>query len=226
MALVVIVTVMHIAVAAALPLWSTALRRDREEELIFRGLQYAEAIRVFKLRHGRDPVRVEELLEVEPRSIRRLWRDPMTEAGGWALVFALQPGTGAAGQTSQQGDRRRRRGAETRPPRQPSLGERGPADGELVQVGPIRGVHSKSDETALKSFFGAQQYDQWQFIDELITLPQIGPEGTLPAPRVGNLRIGRPLPPELGVAQGAAPGAAPPQRGAGGDADDDAASKL
>ena len=48
------VTVLSIAVATALPLWSAQIRREREEELIFRGLQYAEAIRVFQKRFGRS----------------------------------------------------------------------------------------------------------------------------------------------------------------------------
>jgi hypothetical protein len=32
---------MNIMVAAAIPLWRTAIRREKEEELIFRGFQYA-----------------------------------------------------------------------------------------------------------------------------------------------------------------------------------------
>ena len=51
--LIVVITLMHIALAAALPKWSTAIQREKEEEAIFRGLQYAEAIRVFKARFGR-----------------------------------------------------------------------------------------------------------------------------------------------------------------------------
>ena len=45
-ALAVGVTLMNIAVAAALPAWSHMIQHDKEEELIFRGLQIAEAIRV------------------------------------------------------------------------------------------------------------------------------------------------------------------------------------
>ena len=51
-ALVVAIIVLNIAVAAVMPLWSTAIRRSQEEELIFRGLQYAEAIRVFQVARG------------------------------------------------------------------------------------------------------------------------------------------------------------------------------
>ena len=46
--LIVAITVLNIMVAAMLPLVSTADPRDKEEELIFRGFQYAEAIRVFQ----------------------------------------------------------------------------------------------------------------------------------------------------------------------------------
>ncbi|HEX2251775.1 MAG TPA: hypothetical protein VHQ65_00740, partial [Thermoanaerobaculia bacterium] len=51
------------------PAWSKMAQREKEEELIFRGLQYAEAIRVFQRKFGRYPTRLEELIEVEPRKI-------------------------------------------------------------------------------------------------------------------------------------------------------------
>jgi type II secretory pathway pseudopilin PulG len=55
-AVVIIFTVMTILVAAVLPSWTAMIQRDKEEELVFRGLQYAEAIRVFQVRFGRYPV--------------------------------------------------------------------------------------------------------------------------------------------------------------------------
>ncbi len=79
--LVVAITLLHIALAVAMPLWSTAMQREREEEAIFRGMQYAEAIRVFRERFGRYPVELKELIELEPRSIRQLWTDPLSEEG-------------------------------------------------------------------------------------------------------------------------------------------------
>ncbi|MDX1382561.1 MAG: type II secretion system protein, partial [Thermoanaerobaculia bacterium] len=85
-ALIVAFTIMSVVVAAALPLWSYRIRRDRDEEAIFRGLQYAEAIRVFQSRFGRYPVRLEELVEVEPRSIRQLWKDPLSDDGEFGLI--------------------------------------------------------------------------------------------------------------------------------------------
>lgn len=93
-ALMVAVTILTVLTAAALPVWSQRMQREKEEELIFRGWQYAEAIRVFQQRHGRLPTRLEELIEIEPRSIRKLWKDPMTEDGEWGLV--VQVGAGGA----------------------------------------------------------------------------------------------------------------------------------
>ena len=91
--LVVAITVMGIMLAVALPSWSSVIRRDREEELIFRGFQYAEAIRCFNRRYHRYPVKLAELMETSPRSIRQLWKDPMTEDGKWRLLFQGGPGT-------------------------------------------------------------------------------------------------------------------------------------
>lgn len=98
-ALMVIVAVINIAIAASLPVWSKVIQRDKEDELIFRGLQYAEAIRVFQKRTGRFPTRLEELIEIEPRCIRQLWLDPMNKEPEWGLVLAqaaqgLVPGQG------------------------------------------------------------------------------------------------------------------------------------
>ena len=91
--LIVVVSIMTIAVAVVLPLWSSVMQREREEELIFRGLQYAEAIRCFQRRFGRYPIKLEELIEVKPRCARQLYPDPMTEDGSWGLIYAGGPGT-------------------------------------------------------------------------------------------------------------------------------------
>ena len=86
--MIIIFTVMAVLLSAAMPIWSKVIQREKEEELIFRGMQYAEAIRVFQLRNGRYPLRLEELLTVRPRSIRQLWTDPMTDDGEWGLIYA------------------------------------------------------------------------------------------------------------------------------------------
>ena len=92
--LVILITVMTILLGMALPYWSHWIQREKEEELIFRGLQYAEAIRVFRTRFGRAPIRLQELIEVKPRCIRKLWEDPMTDDGKWGILFEGAPPPG------------------------------------------------------------------------------------------------------------------------------------
>jgi type II secretory pathway pseudopilin PulG len=89
--LIVAITILNIMAAVALPLWSYTIRREREEETIFRGLQYAEAIRVFRQRNGRFPAKLEELMKIEPRSIRQLWTEPLSEDGEFGLVVEAPP---------------------------------------------------------------------------------------------------------------------------------------
>ena len=47
-ALLVAMSVMAIMLSAAMPVWSNMIRRDKEEELIFRGTQYARAINQYQ----------------------------------------------------------------------------------------------------------------------------------------------------------------------------------
>jgi type II secretory pathway pseudopilin PulG len=159
------ITVLSIAVATALPLWSAQIRRDREEELIFRGFQYAEAIRVFQKRYGRYPVRLEELIEVQPRCIRRLWKDPMTEEGEWALI--LEGGAGA-----QRPRRGRTPEGVPAPPEPPSeldpLPEDQEGQPEAPRAGPIVGVHSKSEKKSFHVLFGQEVPREWKFTADLL----------------------------------------------------------
>lgn len=170
-ALVIGITILNILLAASLPLWSTAIRREKEEELIFRGLQYAEAIRVFRNRFGRYPPRLEDLLEVKPRSIRQLWKDPMTENGKWGLLFDGQPplqaqDTGQGQEGNGDGD-----GADS---------SFAPGKGTTVAIGPITGVYSLSGKETVLLFNGQQQYNRWQFTANMLT------QGMPPHPGVGG----------------------------------------
>jgi hypothetical protein len=54
-------------------------RRDREEELVHRGVQYARAVRLFFKKTGRYPTRVEELENTNNlRFLRKRYKDPVT----------------------------------------------------------------------------------------------------------------------------------------------------
>jgi type II secretory pathway pseudopilin PulG len=190
--LVVAITVMNILVAAAIPLWRTAIRREKEEELIFRGIQYAEAIRVFHQRQGRLPVRLAELVEAHPRCIRQLWTDPITGKNDWVPIRVGMPG--GEGQPAPPGQPQV--DGEGRP--LPGAGGENP-DGS-VGLGAIRGVRSRSKEKSIKTLFGQQQYDQWQFtIESLMTgaITGLGPTGEARGPTLSARWLGRPFRPGL-----------------------------
>lgn len=198
--LLVIVTTLNVLVAAALPAWSAMDRREKEEELIFRGLQYAEGIRVFQTRFGRLPVRLEELVEVEPRSMRQLWTDPFTGKSEWGLVFANAAGGGAQNQNqnpilNQRGNSGNQGAG--------GLTVQGATGGnrDRVTTGPIVGVYSLAEGDGIKTFFGKQKYSEWRFTVDLLVqgLGGGGPQGG-GAPGQPNQanpptdRNGRPLP--------------------------------
>lgn len=219
--LMVAMTLLNIALAIALPKWSHVIRRDREEELISRGFQYAEAIRIFQNRFQRLPVRLEELVEVEPRSIRKLWKDPMTDDGKWALIPPggqgqplTGPPTGPGGQPLPGG---RQEDPDGRPQEADDDMEIDPDTGigqkkGIQQVGPFSGVHSRSSKESILVFNGRTRYDEWHFTLEMIQALLAGqgagggPVGGDPAhrnagggnpARIPNLStrwLGRPLP--------------------------------
>lgn len=233
--LMVTMTLLNIALAIALPKWSYVIRREREEELISRGFQYAEAIRVFQNRFQRLPVRLEELAEVEPRSIRKLWKDPMTEDGKWVLIppggqgQPLTPQPGPGGQplpdsgTEEPGDRPPDTDEEIDP--DTGIGEKKGTQ----QVGPFTGVHSRSGKESIMTFNGRNRYDEWHFTLEMLqTLlggggqmggvgGQPGGPGGMPGglgaggdpTRIPNLStrwLGRPIPTFLQPQGGSMPG--------------------
>jgi hypothetical protein len=54
-------------------------KRDREEELVHRGVQYARAVRLFFKKTGRYPTRIEELENTNNRRfLRKRYKDPIT----------------------------------------------------------------------------------------------------------------------------------------------------
>jgi type II secretory pathway pseudopilin PulG len=177
--LIVAITVLNILVAAMLPLWSTAIRREKEEELVFRGFQYAEAIRVFHQRFQRYPNKLEELIEVKPRCIRQLWKDPMTDDGKWSLIFQYGPEgplqRRPPGDNAEPSTEDEKPDAEGRP-------QFGPRKGETVAIGPIVGVQSKSGKKSMLVLFGHERYDEWAFTENLL----LGGQPPAIAPGVRN----------------------------------------
>jgi type II secretory pathway pseudopilin PulG len=77
--LMLFVTLMAIAAAAVAPTIALQVKRDREEELIHRGVQYSRAIRRFVKKTGGYPVRLEQLENTNNiRYLRKRYKDPLT----------------------------------------------------------------------------------------------------------------------------------------------------
>lgn len=143
-AFVMIIAVMSIMMGVAVQAVSFQMRREREAELIFRGEQYVEAIRLFKMKYGRNPMRLKELWDAKPRVIRKKWKDPMTDSPMWGLVFEGDQIPGRGGMPVGPG------GVDTKPTGTPGFGDhrddrdrppvvrdgRKPADGE-GDLGPL-----------------------------------------------------------------------------------------
>jgi len=112
MSLLVFVAVLGVALAATAISWQTAVRREKELDLMFAGNQIRQAIALYYHRSPGDvkefPKRLQDLLKdprfpTVERHLRRLYRDPLTGRSEWGLVaspdggimgvFSLAPGT-------------------------------------------------------------------------------------------------------------------------------------
>ncbi len=155
---VMIIAVMAIMMAVAVEIVSFQAKREREAELIFRGQQYVEGIRLYKQKYGRNPMRMKELWEADPRVLRQKWKDPITDSEEWGLVFLGQEGREL---TAPGG---RGRGPRPTPTRTPVFErEREGGDGG-EKVGPIVGVYSLSTDQSIKIYEGRTTYDEWKFV--------------------------------------------------------------
>ena len=73
------VALMAIAAAAAAPSLIFNIKRDREQELIHRGVQYSRAIRRYVKKFGKYPTRIEDLENTNNlRFLRKRYKDPIT----------------------------------------------------------------------------------------------------------------------------------------------------
>lgn len=86
--------VVAVFLIAAVQPASIVIRRENEKDLVFRGEQYVEAIRLYQSEHGGAfPTQLEQLIKEGPkrrRYIRQLYRNPFDPEGKWIL---LGPGT-------------------------------------------------------------------------------------------------------------------------------------
>lgn len=158
---VVAMAVMAIMMGVAAQTVTFQRQREKEEELIFRGQQYVEAIRLFRARQGRFPLTLKELAEAKPRVLRKVWTDPITGQNDWVPVFLGEEGTGAPGI-----------GIGIAVPTPSPEGERA-----SEARGPIVGVRSRSCREAIKLYEGRSRYCDWKFVFDPRKLQQPGTPG-------------------------------------------------
>lgn len=188
LALLLCMALLAIAAATVMQSISFQIKRDREEELIHRGVQYSRAIRSYAKKTGRYPATLEQLQNTtETRFIRKLYKDPITgsdfrllhqgdiAAPAGALPPSLSPSMGGDNQNAVNGD------ASGDPPQNPAVasqttrpdlqtnpqnGQPGPAsnDSRYNQVGQvIFGVASKSRAKTIREFYRKNHYNEWLF---------------------------------------------------------------
>jgi type II secretory pathway pseudopilin PulG len=149
------ITIMFTLMAMAMPAWKYVMQDSREEELIFRGSQIADAIERYQKEKKTLPASLEVM--VQAKCLRKAYTDPMTKDGKWRL---LRPGEfvlpGAGGRSGRPG------GIGTgQLPGRPSQLRPGTIGGEIG--GPFIGVASRSKQKSLRLFNGRAQYDEWIF---------------------------------------------------------------
>ena len=191
---IMVIAVMSIAMGVAVQTVTFQMQREREAELIFRGEQFIEAIRLYKIKYGRYPMQLKEIYEAKPKVIRKKWKDPITDSENWGIIFLGQEGRqigqqgrrpavpGAPGSTTDSGGRpigthtpfgSERQGGtsgtgdDSKPEIDPQTGLPRSSFGDVGadrKMGPIVGVHSTSCDEAIKIYEGHTTYCEWRFI--------------------------------------------------------------
>jgi type II secretory pathway pseudopilin PulG len=158
-------SVAAVLMTAVMPVWKQLARREKEEELVFRGQQYVRAIALFQRRSGPGvlPPNVDVL--VNGRYLRKKFKDPITN-DDFDLLSPVQTtgqgaqgtaGRGAGGQQPATTAARGTTGAVIAPQSGTQAAGRG-------AVGGIMGVASKSKEESLRVYNGRTHYNEWQFV--------------------------------------------------------------
>lgn len=164
-----VVFLMSIGLMIAVPVWQTQIQREKEAELIFRGKQYVEAIRLFQRKKpGTFPRDFEELME--EKCLRKLFEDPISPDGKWNIILLSQ---GPASQRSRQPTRRP--GASRTGSQATQRSGSGSAFAvQRVLIAPqdalsaidnpqILGVVSASTQSSIKIYYNQDSYDKWLF---------------------------------------------------------------
>jgi type II secretory pathway pseudopilin PulG len=98
LSLLLMVTLLVVGFAVLLPAFTFEMKRDQEQELIHRGVQYSRAIRAYYKKFGRYPTRLEDLDNTNNlRFLRRRYKDPINQKDFKLLHLGEQGVTLAGG---------------------------------------------------------------------------------------------------------------------------------
>jgi type II secretory pathway pseudopilin PulG len=182
------IAIMAILASVAMPTWRQAAQREREEELIFRGRQYARAVELFQRKFANAfPPNFDVLYE--QHFLRKKYKDPMVEDGEFQVLYQvdMRPmpggrGGGAAGRGAAQTSEGRGQGV----PGVDTSSSQAGAAGQPGTSGPrggVIGVVSKSKDKSIRLYNGRNYYNEWQFVYTPLT---VGPGGVPGVQRPGQ----------------------------------------
>jgi type II secretory pathway pseudopilin PulG len=184
----------------------TELKRDREEELVHRGAQYARAVKKYYKKFNQYPVSLDQLEKTNNmRFLRKRYKDPIT-GGAFRLVrqmdfLANQMGAGgpvSPGSISKPPDNiSMPPGNISNPPdnisKLPDNISMPPDDGNPKPLGgsgptfgggPFVGVASTSPKVSLKEFDKKNHYKDWLFVYVPSTIIVVGANGPVGEPLI------------------------------------------
>jgi hypothetical protein len=91
------VAMLTFAMMATLPRVAQEVKREREEEMIHRGTEYARAVKKFYKKFNRYPNSLQDLESTNNiRFLRRRYKDPMSKDGNWRLMHITDVQQGVA----------------------------------------------------------------------------------------------------------------------------------
>ena len=192
----VMASVLLVTLSEAVLNWQTAVKREREEELIFRGKQYQRALVLWYAHWSRTlgtpqvayPSTVEALLNTNnKRFLRKEWTDPITDEE-WRFIkvgpnnrplLTVLPGTAAAapgGGRNPYGSGGSGQSQGSGPQAPAATGQT--AYGQTLKtqplnsptIGGIAGVASTSEKESLKTYNGRNKHNEWEFFTDYAAL--------------------------------------------------------
>lgn len=186
--LLIMVAVLSIFLLQVAENYRQSIRRDREVEMIHRGVQYERAVQRYYRKFGTYPASLEALENTQKiRFLRKRYKDPMSADGNWQLVHltdvkisstggitvsshddTLFGSTGTSNSeeaTEGASDAAQPTASSSSSTTSSSTTSSNPtASGQTLGGGQILGVVSKSKLRGIHVFANKSKYNEWLFI--------------------------------------------------------------